>query len=87
MVDALTLLNEIRGIRRKLDEVEKSLIQLLAEKEEAEVIIEKKVREALLKALIELTPYVSDEEQKEIEMIVGDPKDYDESEFEAENGQ
>lgn len=56
-------------------------------RDELEEIIEKKVREALLKALIELTPYVSDEEQKEIEMIVGDPKDYDESEFEAENGQ
>lgn len=50
MVDALTLLNEIRGIKRKLDEVEKSLIQLLAEKEEAEVISEEKYKELIKKA-------------------------------------
>ena len=50
MVDALTLLNEIRGIRRKLDEIERSLIQLLAEKEEAEVISEEKYKELIKKA-------------------------------------
>ena len=50
MVDALTLLNEIRGIKRKLDEVEKSLIQLLAEKEEAKVISEEKYKELIKKA-------------------------------------
>ena len=51
-----------------------------------EELIEKKVREALLKALMELTPYVSDEEQKEIEIIAGDPEDYDKGEFETWNG-
>jgi len=56
-------------------------------KEELEEIIERKVREAILKALMELTPYVSDEEQEEIEEIVGKPEDYDESEFEAWDGQ
>ena len=50
MVDALTLLNEIRGIKRKLDEIERSLIQLLAEKEEAEVISEEKYKELIKKA-------------------------------------
>ena len=43
-----------------------------------EEIIERKVKEALLKAL--MVPYVSDEEQEE-------PEDYDENEFEAWNGQ
>ena len=52
-------------------------------REDLEKIIEKKVREALLKALMELTPYVSDEEQKEIEIIAGNPEDYDKGEFET----
>ncbi len=56
-------------------------------KKELEEIIEKKVREALIKALMELAPYVSDEEQEEIEEIVGSPEDYDESDFETWNGQ
>lgn len=50
MTDALALVNEIREIKRKLDEIEKSLIQLLAEKEEAEVISEKKYKELVKKA-------------------------------------
>ena len=41
----------------------------------------------LLKALMEIVPYVSDEEQEEIEKIAGKPEDYDENEFEAWNGQ
>ena len=56
-------------------------------KKELEKLIEKKVKEALLKALMELTPYVSDEEQEEIEKIAGNPEDYDESDFEIWNGQ
>ncbi|MBO8180986.1 MAG: hypothetical protein H0Z19_11040 [Archaeoglobus sp.] len=40
-------------------------------REDLEEIVERKVREALLKALMELTPYVSDEEQGEIETIAG----------------
>lgn len=52
-------------------------------REELEEIIERKVKEALLKVLMELAPYVSDEEQKEIEMIAGNPEDYDEGEFEG----
>ncbi|MBO8181926.1 MAG: hypothetical protein H0Z28_03925 [Archaeoglobus sp.] len=55
-------------------------------KKELEDIIEKKVREALIKALMELTPYVSEEEQKEIEKIAGQPEDYG-NEFELWNGQ
>lgn len=54
-------------------------------REELEEIIERKVKEALLKAL--MVPYVSDEEQEEIEKIAGKPEDYDENEFEAWNGQ
>ena len=50
-----------------------------------EEIIEIKVKEVLLKAL--MMPYVSDEEQEEIEKIAGKPEDYDENEFEAWNGQ
>jgi len=50
MADALALVNEIREIKRKLDEIEKSLIQLLAEKEEAEVISEEKYKELVKKA-------------------------------------
>jgi len=56
-------------------------------REELEEIIERKVKEALLKALMEIVPYVSDEEQEEIEKIAGKPEDYDENEFEAWNGQ
>ena len=56
-------------------------------REELEEIIERKVKEALLKALMEIVPYVSNEEQEEIEKIAGKSEDYDENEFEAWNGQ
>ena len=56
-------------------------------REELEEIIERKVREAFLKALLEIVPYVSDEEQEEIEKIAGKPENYDENEFKAWNGQ
>ena len=56
-------------------------------REELERIIEEKVKDALLKSLMELTPYVSDEEQKDVETVAGDPEDYDEDEFETWNGQ
>ncbi|RLI84334.1 hypothetical protein DRP07_01480 [Archaeoglobales archaeon] len=55
-------------------------------KKELEDIIERKVKEALIKALMELTPYVSEEEQKEIDKIAGQPEDY-RNEFETWNGQ
>ena len=51
-------------------------------REEFEKVIEEKLKEVLLKAFMEILPYVSDEEQKEIEEIAGSPKDYDEEEFE-----
>lgn len=54
-------------------------------KEELEEIIERKLKDALLKALIEMTPFVSDEEQDKIEKIAGKPEDYEE-EFEEWNG-
>ncbi len=50
MADALALVNEIREMKRKLDEIEKALIQLLTEKEEAEVIPEEKYCELVKKA-------------------------------------
>ena len=56
-------------------------------REELESIIENKVREALMRALMEITPHVSDEEQEEIDKLAGKPEDYDESEFEVWNGQ
>ncbi|WP_457549800.1 hypothetical protein [Archaeoglobus sp.] len=55
-------------------------------KEELEEIIEKKLREALLKVFMEIIPYVSDEEEKEIEEIAGSPEDYDEGDFEEWDG-
>jgi len=55
-------------------------------KEELEEIIERKVKEAVLKALMELVPYVSDDEQREIEKVAGSPEDYDENEFETWDG-
>jgi len=35
---------------------------------------------------MELIPYVSDEEQEEIEKIAGKPEDYKDEEFEVWNG-
>jgi len=55
-------------------------------KDELEEIIEKKLKEILLKAFTELIPYVSDEEQEEIEKIAGIPENYDEEEFEEWGG-
>ena len=61
------------------------MIQVL--REELEEIIDEMIKKALLKAPMEIVPYVSDEEQEEIEKIAGKPEDYDENEFEAWNGQ
>jgi len=47
-----------------------------------EEIIERKLREVLLKVFMEIIPYVSDDEEKEIEEIVGSPEDYNEEDFE-----
>ena len=44
-------------------------------KEELEELIERELKEVLLRAFMELIPYVSDEEQ-EIEKIAGKPEDY-----------
>ncbi len=56
-------------------------------REELERIIEEKLREVVLKAFMELVPYVPGEEQEEIEKIIGKPLDYKEEEFEAWNGE
>jgi len=61
------------------------MIQVL--REELEEIIDEMIKKALLKAPMEIVPYVSDEEQEEIEKIAGKPEDYDENEFEAWNRQ
>ena len=55
-------------------------------REELEGIIEKKLKEVLLKAFMEIIPYVSDEEQKEIDELAGSPKDYNEEDFEVWDG-
>ena len=55
-------------------------------REELERIIEKKLKEVLLKAFMEIIPYVSDEEQKEIDKLAGSPKDYNEEDFEVWDG-
>ncbi|AAB90163.1 MULTISPECIES: hypothetical protein [Archaeoglobus] len=54
-------------------------------KDELEEIIERKFKEVLIKALMEITPYVSDEEQEEIDKIAGKPDEY-EGEFEEWHG-
>ena len=46
-----------------------------------EKIVREKVRRALLEALIELLPYVDEEEQKEVEKLAGKPSDYKEEDF------
>ena len=51
--------------------------------EELEEIIENKVREALIKAFMEITPYVDDKEHKGINEIAGSPENYRENEFES----
>jgi len=50
MADASVLVNEIREMKRKLDEIEKALIRLLTEKEEAEVISQDRYDELAKKA-------------------------------------
>ncbi len=45
-------------------------------------VIREEVKKAVLEALTELVPYVSDEEQEEIERIAGKPEDYSEEDFE-----
>jgi len=42
--------------------------------------------EILLQAFIESIPYVSEEEQKEIEEIAGKPSDYKKEDFETWDG-
>ena len=44
-------------------------------------IIQEEVKRALLEALIELMPEVSEEEQEEIEAIAGKPSNYKEEDF------
>ncbi|MEM2571070.1 MAG: hypothetical protein QXP96_05030 [Thermoproteota archaeon] len=44
-------------------------------------VVREEVRKALLEVLIELIPYVDDEEQKEIESIAGSPEDYSKEDF------
>ena len=54
--------------------------------EELRRIVREEVRRALLEVLVELLPYVDEEEQKEIERIAGKPSDYSEEEFMDWNG-
>ncbi|BFI73569.1 hypothetical protein YN1_5560 [Nanoarchaeota archaeon] len=51
-------------------------------KDELIRIFEDKLKEVLLQAFIELIPYVSEKEQKEIEEIVGDISKYKKENFE-----
>ncbi len=50
-------------------------------REELKDIIAESVRETLLEAFLALVPEVSEEEQKEIENIVGKPSDYKKEDF------
>ena len=45
--------------------------------EDLRIIIREEMRKALLEAFKELVPYVSEEEQAEIDEIAGKPEDYD----------
>ncbi len=45
--------------------------------EELRAIVREEVKRALLRAFLELIPYVSEEEQKEIEAQVEPPEDWD----------
>ena len=49
--------------------------------EELRRVVREEVKRALLEALTELLPYVSEDEQKEIEEIAGKPSNYREEEF------
>jgi len=46
--------------------------------EELRELVRREVRKALMEFTIELLPYVSDEEQEEIDEIAGKPEDYGE---------
>jgi len=46
--------------------------------EDLRTVVREEMRKALLEAFKELVPYVSDEEQAEIDEIAGEPEDYDE---------
>jgi len=60
--------------------------QIVISKEELSNILEKKLKEVLLQAFIELIPYVSEGEQKEIEEIARKPSDYRKEDFEIWDG-
>ncbi|MCD6349043.1 MAG: hypothetical protein J7L91_05385 [Candidatus Korarchaeota archaeon] len=46
--------------------------------EDLRTVIREEMRKILLEAFKELVPYVSDEEQAEMDEIAGEPEDYDE---------
>ncbi len=46
--------------------------------EDLRAVVREEMRKVLLEAFKELVPYVSDEEQAEIDEIAGKPEDYDE---------
>jgi len=46
--------------------------------EDLRTVIREEMRKALLDAFKELVPYVSEEEQAEIDEMAGEPEDYDE---------
>ncbi len=50
-------------------------------REELKDIIAESVRETMLEAFLALVPEVSEEEQKEIESIAGEPSDYRKEDF------
>ena len=50
MSSDITLINEIKEIKRRLNKIEKTLIQILVEKEEVEFIPEREYRELVKKA-------------------------------------
>ncbi|WP_202318614.1 hypothetical protein [Archaeoglobus neptunius] len=56
-------------------------------RDELEKIIEEKLREVLLKMFMEIMPYVTDEEQREIDRMAGSPENFDEKDFEPWNGE
>jgi len=49
--------------------------------EELRKIIREEVHRAFLEVMLELVPYISDEEQREIEHTAGSPEDYCEEDF------
>jgi len=55
--------------------------------EELRKIVREEVKRALLEALIELLPYVDEEEQKEVEKLAGKPSDYRVEDFVEWSGQ